>query len=122
MTCLAANVSADKLFSNANLSFEKVTQASSAVEPSSEMQSLYDNVFGPSASQPLTTPDKGSCSLSKNMLSFSGPLTNWVLPLTFLLVIALVSAPRSSRIPANHDRASRKVKHRIHLEHCIFRE
>jgi hypothetical protein len=122
MTCLAVGISKGKTFPQPVLSITNATQASSSVETSSEVQSLYNNVFGPEASQPLTSPDKSSCSLSKNLPSFSAPLTGWVLPLAFLLVIALVSAPRSSRIPANHDRAARTVKHRIHLEHCIFRE
>lgn len=122
MTCLAVGISKGKTFPQPVPSITNATQASSSVETSSEVQSLYNNVFGPEASQPLTSPDKSSCSLSKNLPSFSAPLTGWVLPLAFLLVIALVSAPRSSRIPANHDRAARTVKHRIHLEHCIFRE
>jgi hypothetical protein len=122
MTCLAVGISKGKSFPQSVPSITNATQASSSVETSSEVQSLYNNVFGPEASQPLTSPDKSSCSLSKNLPSFSAPLTGWVLPLAFLLVIALVSAPRSSRIPANHDRAARTVKHRIHLEHCIFRE
>ena len=122
MTCLAFGISQGKSFSKPVLSIASPTQTSSSVESTSEMQSLFNNVFGPEASQPLTSPDKSSCSLSKNLPSFSAPLTGWIFPLTFLLVIAIVSAPRSSRIPANHDRAARTVKHRIHLEHCIFRE
>lgn len=122
MTCLAFGLSQGKSFSKPVLSMANSAHAPSSVEPTSEMQSLFNNVFGPEASQPLTSPDKSSCSQSKSLPSFSAPLTGWVLPLTFLLVIALVSAPRSSRIPANHDRAARTVKNRIHLEHCIFRE